>query len=283
MLMHPVNGLIGHALRAVGLRPIDWLADWPLTSIVIIVSWQWLPYATLVLLTALQSLDPELKEAARMDGAGPLAMFLYIILPHLGRAISVVVMVETIFLLSVFAEIFVTTSGGPGLATTNLAFLIYRYAMLEYDIGGASAGGVIAIVLANVVAFFLVRTVAATSGRPGQGRRHEASPAAQADRHGPRLAGGRPDVLPDLLDAPDRVQDRGRRPVAAPVLPAHPGELRRGAGAGELPAVRREQRRRLGGLDAPALWLWRSRPPTRWRSSRPGGRRACCSGCSRRR
>ena len=160
MLMHPVNGLIAHTLRAAGLRPIDWFADWPMAAIVIIVSWQWIPYATLVLLTALQSLDPEQKEAARMDGAGPLAMFVHITLPHLGRAISVVVMVETIFLLSVFAEIFVTTSGGPGLATTNLAFLIYRYAMLEYDIGGASAGGVVAILLANVVAFFLVRTVA---------------------------------------------------------------------------------------------------------------------------
>jgi sorbitol/mannitol transport system permease protein len=124
------------------------------------VSWQWLPYATLVLLTAIQSLDPERKEAARMDGAGPLAMFFFIILPHLGRAISVVVMVETIFLLSIFAEILVTTSGGPGEATTNLAFLIYKYAMLEHDIGGASAGGVIAIVLANIVALFLVRTVA---------------------------------------------------------------------------------------------------------------------------
>jgi sorbitol/mannitol transport system permease protein len=160
MMMHPVNGLISHGLRGVGLGPIDWFADWPLTAIVIIVSWQWLPYATLVLLTAIQSLDPERKEAARMDGAGPLAMFFFIILPHLGRAISVVVMVETIFLLSIFAEILVTTSGGPGEATTNLAFLIYKYAMLEHDIGGASAGGVIAIVLANIVALFLVRTVA---------------------------------------------------------------------------------------------------------------------------
>jgi sorbitol/mannitol transport system permease protein len=160
MMMHPVNGLISHALRAAGLATIDWFGDWPLLSIVIIVSWQWLPYATLVLLTALQSLDTELKEAARLDGVGPLSMLFHIVLPHLRRAISVVVMVETIFLLSVFAEIFVTTSGGPGLATTNLAFLIYRYAMLEHDIGGASAGGVIAIVLANIVALFLVRTVA---------------------------------------------------------------------------------------------------------------------------
>ena len=160
MMMHPVNGLIGHALRSVGLRSIDWFSDWPLTAVVIIVAWQWPPYATLILLTALQSLDPERKEAARMDGAGPLAMFRFIIVPHLGRAIGVVVMIETIFLLSVFAEIFVTTSGGPGVATTNLAFLIYKYAMLEHDIAGASAGGVFAIVLANVVAFFLIRTVA---------------------------------------------------------------------------------------------------------------------------
>ena len=113
-----------------------------------------------ILLTAIQSLDHEQKEAARMDGAGPIAMFFFIILPHLGRAISVVVMIQTIFFLTIFAEIFVTTSGGPGLATTNLAFLIYIRALLEFDVGGASAGGVIAIILANIVAIFLVRTVA---------------------------------------------------------------------------------------------------------------------------
>ena len=73
---------------------------------------------------------------------------------------SAVVMIETLFLLSIFAEIFVTTSGGPGLASTNLAFLIHRYALREFDVGAASAGGVIAIVLANVVAIFLVRAIA---------------------------------------------------------------------------------------------------------------------------
>jgi sorbitol/mannitol transport system permease protein len=114
----------------------------------------------LILLTAVQSLDHEQKEAARMDGAGVFAQFFFITLPHLSRAIGVVIMIETIFLLTVFAEIFVTTSGGPGNATTNLAFLIYARALLQYDIGGASAGGVVAIVLANIVAFFLVRSIA---------------------------------------------------------------------------------------------------------------------------
>jgi sorbitol/mannitol transport system substrate-binding protein len=160
MMMHPVNGVISHAMHGLGQQSIDWFGQWPLTAIVIIVAWQWLPYSVLILLTAIQSLDPERKEAARMDGAGPVSMFFYIIVPHLGRAISVVVMVETLFLLSVFAEVFVTTSGGPGLASTNLAFLIYKYAMLEHDIGAASAAGVLAIILANFVAIFLVRSIA---------------------------------------------------------------------------------------------------------------------------
>jgi polyol transport system permease protein len=160
MLMHPVNGLFAWITRGLGLGTIDWFADLPLTSIVIIVAWQWTPFALLILLTAIQSLDHEQKEAARMDGAGPLAMFWFIILPHLGRAISVVVMIETIFFLTIFAEIFVTTSGGPGLASTNLAFLIYMRALLDFDVGGASAGGVIAIILANIVAVFLIRSIA---------------------------------------------------------------------------------------------------------------------------
>ena len=160
MLMHPVNGLFAWLLTSVGLPPVDWFATLPLTSIIVIVSWQWLPFALLILLTAIQSLDNEQKEAARMDGAGPFSMFFFIILPHLGRAIGVVIMIETIFFLTIFAEIFVTTSGGPGLASTNLAYLIYIRALLEFDVGGASAGGVIAIILANIVAIFLVRTIA---------------------------------------------------------------------------------------------------------------------------
>jgi sorbitol/mannitol transport system permease protein len=160
MLMHPVNGLFAFLARSLGFPPIDFFTTFPMASVIIIVAWQWLPFALLILLTAIQSLDHEQKEAARMDGAGPFAMFFFIILPHLGRAISVVIMIETIFLLSVFAEIYVTTSGGPGLASTNLAFLIYLKALREYDVGGASAAGIIAVILANIVAIFLVRSIA---------------------------------------------------------------------------------------------------------------------------
>ncbi len=162
LLLHPIYGVLAAVMRGVGLEPVDWFAAAPLSSVVAIVSWEWLPFAVLILLTAVQSLDAEQKEAARMDGAGALAQFVFITLPHLRRAIGVVVMVETIFLLTIFAEIFVTTSGGPGTATTDLAFLIYSKALLQFDVGGGSAGGVCAIVLANVVAFFLVRSAART-------------------------------------------------------------------------------------------------------------------------
>jgi len=160
LLMHPVNGFFSYLSRWVGLPVVDWFVQLPMFSIIIIVSWQWVPFATLILVTAMQSLDREQLEAARMDGAKGWSMFWNITLPHLLRPISVVVMIECIFLLAVFAEILVTTSGGPGLATTNLSYFIYMRALLQWDVGGASAAGVIAIILANIVAAFLIRTFA---------------------------------------------------------------------------------------------------------------------------
>ncbi len=165
LLMNPVNGLLAWLARLVGLAPVDWFSQVPLLSVGIIVAWEWTPFATLILLTALQSLDQEQLEAARMDGAGAVATFRYIMIPHLARPVSIVVMIESIFLLSVFAEILVTTSGGPGDASTNLPYLVYKTALLNFDVGGASAGGIVAIVLANIVAFFLVRTVARNMDR----------------------------------------------------------------------------------------------------------------------
>lgn len=159
MFMHPVNGLFAYAAKLVGLPPFDFLAHAPLFSIILIVSWGWLPFATLILLTALQSLDSEQLEAAEMDGASPGSRFLYIVVPHLARAITVVILIQTIFLLSVFAEILVTTNGGPGYATTNITFLVYSLSLLQFDVGGGSAGGIVAVILANIVAIFLMRMI----------------------------------------------------------------------------------------------------------------------------
>ncbi len=159
MFMNPVDGLFAYIAKLFGLTPFDFLAHAPLFSIIMIVAWQWLPFATLILLTALQSLDQEQLEASKMDGARKFSRFIYIILPHMSRAITVVILIQTIFLLSVFAEILVTTNGGPGYASTNLTYLVYAQSLLQFDVGGGSAGGIIAVILANIVAFFLMRMI----------------------------------------------------------------------------------------------------------------------------
>ncbi|WP_170773723.1 carbohydrate ABC transporter permease [Ruegeria lacuscaerulensis] len=157
MFMDPVNGLLAHLWRFFGAEPISWLSEASMTSIIMIVSWQWLPFATLILLTAIQSLDSEQLEAAEMDGAPVLKRFYHIILPHLSRAITIVILIQTIFLLSIFAEIFVTTGGAFG--TRTLTYLIFQRVLESQNVGLGSAGGVYAIILANIVAIFLMRIV----------------------------------------------------------------------------------------------------------------------------
>lgn len=162
MLMDPNNGLFAAFAHTLGLEPIEWLAQYPLFSIIIMVSWQWTPFAILIFMTSLQSQDQEQKEAATLDGAGFWSQFFHLTLPHLARPISIVLLIQMIFHLAIFAEIFVTTSGGPGVSSTNLTYLIYIQSQQAFDVGVASAGGVFAIILANIVALFLIRAVGKT-------------------------------------------------------------------------------------------------------------------------
>lgn len=159
MMMNPIYGVLAQVWIFFGATPVDWLTDWPLWSVILIVTWQWLPFATLIFITALQSMDREQLEASRMDGATYLQQLRYLYIPHLGRSMAVVVMIEMIFLLSVFAEIYTTTGGGPGDASTNVAFLIFKQALLNFDAGVASAGALFAVVLANIAGIFLIRMV----------------------------------------------------------------------------------------------------------------------------
>jgi sorbitol/mannitol transport system permease protein len=159
LFMHPQNGLFSAVARGFGMQPILFLEDYPLWSVIGIVSWEWLPFATLILLTSLQSLSSEQIEAAEMDGASSFNRLRFIILPHMTRAITVVILIQTIFLLGIFGEIFTTTQGGPGSASTTLPYMIFKQAIAAKDIGRAAAGGIIAVILANIVAYFLMRGI----------------------------------------------------------------------------------------------------------------------------
>lgn len=159
VLFNPAFGLIAAVFVLLGLPRPDLLADSPMMSVITIVVWQWTPFMMLILLAGLQSLNHDQIEAAQMDGGGPFTLFRYIILPHLQRYIELAILLETLFILSVFGEIFVTTSGGPGIQTTNLSFGIYQEAFQRWDIGQASALGVYAIILANIIVLLFVRVL----------------------------------------------------------------------------------------------------------------------------
>ncbi|ABM58900.1 carbohydrate ABC transporter permease [Verminephrobacter eiseniae] len=159
MMMNPIYGVLAQVWLFFGAQPVDWLTDYPLLSVIIMVAWQWLPFATLIFMTALQGMNHEQLEAARMDGANYLQQLRYLYMPHLARSMAVVVMIEMIFLLGIFAEISTTTNGGPGDASTNVTFLIFKQALLNFDAGVASAGALFAVLLANVAAWFLIRMV----------------------------------------------------------------------------------------------------------------------------
>ena len=159
LFMHPQNGMFASMAQGMGFQPILFLENYPMSSVIFIVSWEWLPFATLILLTALQSMSSEQLEAAEMDGASAVNRFRYIVLPHMTRSITVVILIQTIFLLGIFGEIFTTTQGGPGSASTTLPYMIYKQAVIAKDIGRAAAGGIIAVILANIVAFFLMRSM----------------------------------------------------------------------------------------------------------------------------
>lgn len=151
VLLDPSFGLFSYFLRFFGVRSFYALEAFPLASVIGIISWQWIPFVMLILLAGLQSLPDSTVEAARIDGASGFGMFRHIILPHLGKFIEIALLLETIFILSAFGVIFVTTSGGPGIQTTNLPYQIFLEAFSRQNVGRASAYGIFAVILANIV------------------------------------------------------------------------------------------------------------------------------------
>jgi sorbitol/mannitol transport system permease protein len=159
VLFNPTFGLFSSIFALLNFERIDMLANHPMGAVVTIIVWQWVPFMMLILLAGLQSIPNELIEAAQIDGAGFPQILLHIVIPHLQRYIETAVLMEVLFILSVFGVIFVTTSGGPGIATTNLSYAIFQEAFQRWDIGEASALGIFAVLLANIVVTLFVQVL----------------------------------------------------------------------------------------------------------------------------
>jgi sorbitol/mannitol transport system permease protein len=159
VLLDPSFGISAYLLSIFGIKNFYLIEEFPMGSVIAIVSWQWIPFVMLILLAGLQSLPDSTVEAARIDGASGFNMFGYIILPHLRRFIEIALLLETIFILNEFGIIFVTTTGGPGIQTTNLPYQIFLEAFSRQNVGRASAYGIFAIVLANILVTIFLRII----------------------------------------------------------------------------------------------------------------------------
>lgn len=159
VLLDPSFGLFSYYLGLFGIRDFYALEAFPMASVIGIVSWQWIPFVMLILLAGLQSLPDSTLEAARIDGASGFRMFRHIIFPHLTRFVEIALLLETIFILSEFGTIFVTTAGGPGIQTTNLPYQIFLEAFSRQNVGRASAYGIFAVILANIVIVLFLRVL----------------------------------------------------------------------------------------------------------------------------
>jgi sorbitol/mannitol transport system permease protein len=146
-MFDPSFGLFGWISRSLGLPAVSWLTDHPLSSLVVILTWRFAPFAMLVLLAGLQGLPQEQMEAAKVDGAGPLRTFWYIVLPHLRPFIELSALLLAMNLLQTFGEIALLTAGGPAYGTTNITYYIFLKGFNSFDLGAASAFGVIALIL----------------------------------------------------------------------------------------------------------------------------------------
>ena len=157
-LLNPLYGLLPYLLTPIGLGRVDWIGRFPMVTVIAVEVWRWTPFMMLIILAGLQSQNPEVLEAARVDGANALQSFRRITLPLVRPFIELGALLGSLFVVQTYDSIYMLTYGGPGEDTTNIPFLLYLVAFQGYSIGKASAIGVVAVILTIIVATFALRT-----------------------------------------------------------------------------------------------------------------------------
>ncbi|MFD5226209.1 carbohydrate ABC transporter permease [Microbacterium sp. NPDC058342] len=144
-------GVMNSLLQSLGLieDPQAWLAD-PTTAMIAVIvakTWQSFPWMMVMLLAGLQTVPPELHEAAEIDGAGTVRRFFSITVPQMGGIIGLVLLLEFIWNFQHFDIIYVLTGGGPAGSTQTFATAVYETAFTGFDLGRAGALGLLWMVL----------------------------------------------------------------------------------------------------------------------------------------
>lgn len=148
-------GLINWALEGVGLPRVDWLNNprWALPAVIAVDVWQWTPFVALILLAGMQSISPEITEAAELDGLTRAQYLWRIVLPLLTPIIVVVGLIRMIDALKTFDMIYVITRGGPGTTTYNLPLHAYSMGFASLLMGPSAATAWIVVIIVNICAF----------------------------------------------------------------------------------------------------------------------------------
>jgi sorbitol/mannitol transport system permease protein len=157
LFLSPTSGMVNWLLHFSGIPAVAWFSAFPLQSIIFIVAWEWTPFVMLVILAGLQSVPGEVIEAAKVDGAGAFATFWRVVFPLLRKPYEIAILFGTIFIFQTFGEIYVTTAGGPGIATNTLPYYTYRTALNAFQVGQAAALGVIGVIVAILAARGMLR------------------------------------------------------------------------------------------------------------------------------
>jgi multiple sugar transport system permease protein len=134
------TGVINYYLSLLGIAPISWLgsAAWVLPSVIIMDVWKNTGFAMIIFLAGLQNIPKDYYEAARLDGAKAVQLFLRITFPLLSPTIFFVLVIFMIGAIQVFDTIIVLTGGGPGDASKSVVIYIYEQAFQNFDLGYAS-------------------------------------------------------------------------------------------------------------------------------------------------
>jgi multiple sugar transport system permease protein len=148
----PINQILSIILR----RDVDilWLTQkWPALFAVLVTDvWQWTPFMFLILLAGLSSLNPELYEAAALDGAGWWEELREITLPGLAPVIAVAILFRALDAFKIFDQIFMLTQGQPGTSTETISWYIYQVGYKFFNMGYAAAVSYLLLIFLTVVA-----------------------------------------------------------------------------------------------------------------------------------
>lgn len=159
MMLSNHNGIVNHLLHWFGAGPFNFLMDINIAfnAILFIDIWQWTPFAFLLLYAGLQSVPRSQFEAAKVDGAGKLRIFIHITLPNIMPTLFMVILLRTIDTFRLFDKVNILTGGGPANSTTTITQYIYKQGVYNLQIGYGAAASVIMVMLVLVFSLFYIK------------------------------------------------------------------------------------------------------------------------------